>query len=249
MAQLCCILATPYCLVKARRECEERGSPRGRAVRERDQTRRNLALARWMCGETKLEDPELCLSPELEPVPADVLACNFWLLSAAESSEHIAQGWYPSQEKSLPVSGLMRQWVAGWLKPSQPSDKGMGIAQPVNLQTTPQSQRHETNSDSPEAIEQIKPAGFSGENNHPIAHYLLLPSYEWGIDEWYLDMTRRFVKEHQPTLGCSIAEASLARRVTVVGGVQAFPDSIIETLRDAGCAVERMIADGTVLAT
>ena len=50
-------------------------------------------------------------------------------------------------------------------------------------------------------------------------------------------------------LGFSIAEASLAKRVTVVGGVQAFPDSILETLRNAGCAVERMIVDGTVLAT
>jgi hypothetical protein len=57
------------------------------------------------------------------------------------------------------------------------------------------------------------------------------------------------VKEHQPTMGFSITEASLARRVTVVGGVQAFPDSVIESLRKAGCAVERMIADGTVLAT
>ncbi len=239
----------PILLLKAGSQLGDHADVTHPAVDEMTHARRNLALARWMCGETKPEDPELYLSTELEPIPADILACNFWLLSAADNSEHVAQAWYPSQERSLPAISLMRQWVAGWLKPSQPSDKGMGSAQPVMLQTTPHPQEHETESVSPEVTEQIKPEVLPGENNHPIAHYLLLPSYEWGIDELYLDMARPFVKEHQPTMGFSIAEARLARRVTVVGGVQAFPDSIIETLRDAGCAVERMIADGTVLAT
>ncbi|MEJ2598683.1 MAG: hypothetical protein P8Z00_10150 [Anaerolineales bacterium] len=239
----------PIILLKAGSRLGDHADPTQPAVDEIAHARRNLALARWVCGETKLDDPQLCLSSELEPVPAEVLACNFWLLSAAENSKDAAHAWYPTPEKSLPVGGLMHQWVNGWLGTSQPSDKDTGSDHPLNVQAIAQLGMNELQASSTLAGEQNKPKGAPVEGPHPIAHYLLLPSYEWGIDEWYLDMTRSFVKEHQPTLGFSISEARLAKRVTVVGGVQAFPDSIIETLHNAGCIVERMIADGTVLAT
>jgi hypothetical protein len=239
----------PILLLKAGSRIGDHADPDRPKVDEMAHARRNLALARWMCGETQMEDAELCLSPQLEAVPSEVLACNFWLLSAAENSRDHADAWYPSPEKSLPASGLMRQWVEGWLKTNSSPEKGIESAQSPNLQITSQLREGGVGGDSFAATGPDRLEESSKSNAHPIAHYLLLPSYEWGIDEWYLDMTRAFVKEHQPTLGFSIAEASLARRVTVVGGVQAFPDSVIETLQNAGCAVERMIADGTVLAT
>jgi hypothetical protein len=239
----------PILLLKAGSRLGDHTDPNRPAVDEMAHARRNLALARWMCGETQQQDPELYLSPQLEPIPTEVLACNFWLLSAAENSRDAASAWYPSPEKSLPVSGLMRQWVEGCLKATPVSDKGMGSAQSTSLELPAMPQEDESSAYSFDTITNHRPEGSPAPNPHPIAHYLLLPKYEWGIDEWYLDMTRTFMKEHQPTMGFSIVEASLARRVTVVGGVQAFPDSVIETLHDAGCAVERMIADGTVLAT
>jgi hypothetical protein len=239
----------PILLLKAGSRIGDHADPSHPAVDEMTHARRNLALARWMCGENHLEDAELCLSADLEPIPSEVLACNFWLLSAEENSQEAASAWYVSPEKSLPVNGLMRKWVEGWQTAAPSNDKGMDSPQPATVQASPQTQVDETSSGVLETCQPVSPENASATNTHPIAHYLLLPKYEWGIDEWYLDMTRAFVKEHQPTMGFSISEASLARRVTVVGGVQAFPDSVIETLHIAGCAVERMIADGTVLAT
>lgn len=82
-----------------------------------------------------------------------------------------------------------------------------------------------------------------------IAHYLLLPIYEWGVADWHLDIIRPFIKKHQPTIGFSLEEAALAARVTVVGGPQAFTDEDIEKLRSAGCLVERISGDGTSIAS
>jgi hypothetical protein len=239
----------PILLLKAGSRIGDQADPSRPAVDAMAHAQRNLALARWMCGETQMQDAELCTSPQLEPVPNEVLTCNFWLLSAAQDSPDFADAWYPSSEKSLPASGLMRQWIDGLQKTTPAVDKSMANSQPAQVQTPSQAQEAETKSDSLSSSDTIGPESPSRTNDHPIAHYLLLPSYEWGIDEWYLDMTRAFVKENQPTMGFSIAEACLAKRVTVVGGVQAFPESVVETLHNAGCAVERMIADGTVIAT
>jgi hypothetical protein len=239
----------PILLLKAGSRMGDHQDSSRPAVDEMAHAQRNLALARWMCGEIKPEDAEHYLSAQPEPVPSEVLACNFWLLSAAVNSRDATNAWYQSPEKSLPVSGLMRQWVDGWLNIDSSGHKNMGTDQTSHAHTAASPAPGEVFANSMEAGETIPSARPSGTDAHPIKHYLLLPRYEWGIDEWYLDMTRAFIKENQPTMGFSIAEASLARRVTVVGGVQAFPDSVIETLHKAGCAVERMIADGTVLAT
>ncbi len=82
-----------------------------------------------------------------------------------------------------------------------------------------------------------------------ISHYLLLPTYEWGVSDWHLEIIRPFVKKYQPTIGFSIEEASRAARVTVVGGPQTFSDKTIEQLRSGGCQVERISGDGTSIAT
>jgi len=41
----------------------------------------------------------------------------------------------------------------------------------------------------------------------------------------------------------------MAQRVTVVGGKEAISEKAIDTLRQAGCVVERLISDGTLVAT
>lgn len=83
----------------------------------------------------------------------------------------------------------------------------------------------------------------------PIAHYLLLPTYEWGIADWHLEIIRPFVKKHQPTIGFSLAEAARASRVTVIGGPQVFSDEVLDRLRMNGCMVERICGDGTSIAS
>ena len=82
-----------------------------------------------------------------------------------------------------------------------------------------------------------------------IAHYLLLPSFEWGIPDFHLDAIRPFIKNHQPTVGFSVEEAAQAKRVTVIGSEDDFPEKILRNLRDRGCVVDRVDTDGTTLAS
>ena len=66
---------------------------------------------------------------------------------------------------------------------------------------------------------------------HAIDHYLLLPSYEWGIPVNTLDKVRPIIAESRPTIGFSIAEACNARKVTVWNENGAFSEKDIQTLR------------------
>ncbi len=84
---------------------------------------------------------------------------------------------------------------------------------------------------------------------HPIAHYLLLPMYEWGVSDWHLDVAKPFIKKHMLTVGFSVSEAVYAARVTVIGGPQTFPEETLQFLRDNGCSVERISGDGTSIAS
>lgn len=90
----------------------------------------------------------------------------------------------------------------------------------------------------------------TGEHDtRPIAHYLLLPTYDWGVSEWHLSIIRPFVQKHAPTIGFSLAEAALAQQVTVVGNEQSFAEEDLDQLRAAGCSVRRISGDGTSIAT
>jgi hypothetical protein len=82
-----------------------------------------------------------------------------------------------------------------------------------------------------------------------IEHYLLLPLYEWGVADWHLEVIKPFVLKHHPTIGFSLAEAALAKVVTVIGGEQNFPEAKLNELRTLGCEVERISGDGTTIAT
>ena len=85
----------------------------------------------------------------------------------------------------------------------------------------------------------------------PISHYVLLPAYDWGIPDYHLDALRPYIKTHQPTIGFSLCEAAKARRVTVIGSEEEYPEKTLRQLRSNGCIVERIhaSADGTTLAS
>ncbi len=85
--------------------------------------------------------------------------------------------------------------------------------------------------------------------DHPIQHYLLLPTFEWGIADWHLEVIRPFIKKHLPTVGFSLDEAQLARNVTIIGNHQSFSDTQIEKLILSGCKIRRIVGDGTSIAT
>jgi hypothetical protein len=82
-----------------------------------------------------------------------------------------------------------------------------------------------------------------------ISHYLLLPTFEWGIADWHLEVTRGFIKKHKPTIGFSLDEAVQADQVTVLGGEEHFSEDELSHLRNQGCLVRRIEGDGTKIAS
>jgi hypothetical protein len=169
---------------------------------------RNLTLIRLLANSVG----------EMEIIPPEVLACNFWLLSSASDSPHISQAWFQPSGLALPIVHALREWR---------SDDG---SQNKNDQPKTKTTKYDKNSAR-------------------IDHYLLIPSYEWGVADWHLEAIRPFVKKHRPTVGFSLDEATRARKVTVIGDATSYPSQIINELNAAGCVVELIDGDGTTIAT
>jgi hypothetical protein len=86
-------------------------------------------------------------------------------------------------------------------------------------------------------------------NNHPLAHYLLLTEETWNIQSGNSMILQSFLQKHKPTIGFSIEEAAIARRVTIFGDQATFPDTLVAKLVSSGCQVERIGEDGTLIAS
>jgi hypothetical protein len=175
---------------------------------------KNLALARLLAGEGLEEGPA-------DPVPTDVLACNFWLLAATENSPYASQAWFAPGGQPLPVVDAFRRWVA-LCRETQSS-----TSQEIDGEVDTQDQ-------SPVAPPVTEPV------SRLIQHYVLLPLYAWGAADWDLNAIQPLLEQSHPTIGFSLAEACLAERVTVVGGEGAFTQESLDMLRSAGCSVERI---------
>ncbi|HCS38215.1 MAG TPA: hypothetical protein DIW44_01355 [Anaerolineaceae bacterium] len=160
---------------------------------------------------------------ELESAHA-IVACNFWLLAADPDSEEYPQSWVKSEGSTLPVVRVLA-----------PAAKRVASPDPSPIQ--PDAQLPKTDGTTPQAL------SFS------IEHYLLLPVYEWGLAEWHLDVTRPFIRKYKPTVGFSLKEAAMARKVTIIGGDKDFSTEEISKLRDLGCLVDQISGDGTSIAT
>lgn len=159
--------------------------------------------------------------PESRTIPAYVQCCNFYLLAAEPNTEEQIHAWYRSDEDTLPIVGML----------------------------SPEPAKAEDVSQSAEELPKNVPASTEANSSHPIEHYLLLPQYEWGVAEFHLDASRPFVQKYHPTLGFSIQEAFLAKKITVVGGETSFPEELLDQMRQNGCLVERISGDGTSIAT
>jgi hypothetical protein len=192
----------------------------------------NLSIAALISGRTNITGKSLVDLEGIEEVSTEILACNFWLLAANRESPVAAQAWFQADGNSLPVVGALRQWVSRQesYRPSAP------------IPVTPLSTPHNI-------MSRAEPARHPPKNGHSIQHYLLLPTYEWGIADWHLDVIRPFVKKYRPTIGFSLKEAAQAARVTVIGGSQSFPEKVLEELRSANCTVEQISGDGTSIAS
>jgi hypothetical protein len=169
---------------------------------------------------TRLLSGEAPVEPQVEenlinPLPEQLIACNFWLLSAAAGSPHLGQSWFEDKEHRRPVVETIRTW----------------------------QRERKTSTVVPSQVD------GSGKDSRSIRHYLLLPGYEWGVSDWYLEVIRPFVKKYRPTVGFSPEEAEKATRVTVVGNPQNYPENLLGRLQQSGCQVEQIGGDGTNIAT
>lgn len=199
---------------------------------------------------------------EIQPLSSNVSSINFWLLSAGAGSQFEEQGWYQSPDRPTTIATRFQEWA----KKSFEKDEKIwrDKKRMMNLQSGQIRPTAETNN-IPEEKTAAKPvvtgsispqspgqhASKASSSNHRklIDHYLLLPTYEWGISDWHLDVIRPYVKKHRATVGFSIKEAVLAKKVTVVGNLQSFPDELLEKMRTFGCQVERIQGDGTSIAS
>ncbi len=202
----------PIILVRAGSRIGDHDLTNEPAIDEAEHTRVNLSLAQLA---SLFSNGQAAVNLEgLEPLSDHVLACNFWLLSAAPLSPFKDQAWYLPDSSRRPVVDHL-----------------------IELQASNQALKSEI--PTPNTIAQ--PHGFD--------HYLLLPSYEWGIADWHLDAIRPFVKKYRPTIGFSIADAKRARRVTLVGEYGSFSETISDELIEAGCVVVQIRGSGTELAS
>ena len=159
--------------------------------------------------------------PQEKAIPSYVQACNFFVLSAEADDDEYAFAWFKSKDNALPIVKML----TSGLEKEKLYDPG----------------QRSFSKDSEPIIDISE--------THPIAHYLLLPLYEWGVAEYHLEVTRAFIQKLHPTVGFSAQEALLARRVTVIGGEQSFSEELLNQMRDQGCLVERVSGDGTSIAT
>jgi hypothetical protein len=215
----------------------------------------------------------------LEPVPPEVVCCNFWVIAAAPDDPDASQAWFQPEGRMLPAVGALRQWFArretahGEARPVSPVQEKMyapashsspaaspapaaGTGRkatpipPASSAATPTAPT--AGAAAAASLASPFPVGAGPGTQaaeHPIAHYLLLPTYEWGIADWHLDVIRPYVKKYKPTIGFSLAEAAQAQVVTVIGGESTFPESSINQLIAAGCVIEQIRGDGTRIAT
>jgi hypothetical protein len=199
----------PIILLGAGSRIGDQTDPQSPPVDVQAHTWQNSTLVRIMTGR----------APEYDPIPPEVLTCNFWLLSAVQDDPEVSNAWYKPDKQQLPIVALLKQWVYnGGAEPSTSS-------------------------------KYFSPSGSYIGGARPISHYLLLPTFEWGVADWQLDAIRPFIDKYQPTIGFSPVEASHAKKVTVVGGAAAIPESIIDGLLAAGCIVEQISGDGMNIAT
>lgn len=150
-------------------------------------------------------------------VPANVLACNLWLLSAGPENAYEHSAWFKLNGKPTKIGEEWLAWkypeLAKSAAPIQEPTSGPVMSAPIET--------------APKAY----PA-----KGRTISHYLLLPQGA----EWPMEAIRAFIQEHGATVGTSEQEAAQAGRVTLAGGLEAFSDDVIRSLIAAGCTIDHL---------
>lgn len=161
-------------------------------------------------------------------LPSNVVASGLWLLAAAEDSSAAGQAWFSAEGEPQPLAELL-------LEPGRLAEHSFPVVSideadfPEPVLEHPSARSHNL-----PAIE-IDDLPLSAGTPRSLRHYLLLPDAQWPLQQ-----AMEFIAQHQPTIGFSLGEAKLAQRVTLAGGLEAFSDSTLRELIQAGCQVEHL---------
>ena len=185
---------------------------------------KNLEIARLISNDSNVDAPE-------DPIPDEVLACNFWLLSTDKTSEFVSQAWFQPDGEKLLVIDRLHKWLANF----RDREEAWGIK--VTKSAEELQMKLERSVDQ------------GSQDSSLITHYLLLPLYSWGAAEWDLEFIQPLIQEFHPTVGFSLSEACLASHVTVVGSEEVISEEALQMLREAGCTVDRISNSGTFCAS
>lgn len=166
-------------------------------------------------------------------LPGYVMNVAYYLLAAQANTPPAASAWYQASGSTLTAVGAMKQQVADALQALANAEKRLPgvLVKRVKRNQVKSEAKAAADTESEAPILPIDKALY---------HYLLLPSYEWGVANWHWQAVWDYVSKFQPACGFSIDEALTAEYVTIVGNEQGISLEMEQTLRDAGCLVERI---------
>jgi hypothetical protein len=150
-------------------------------------------------------------------ISPNLLNVSFWLLAAPEGSPFAPEAWIQPGGSMLPAVQALKNMSRYGQRPQR---RQLDESKSLNV------------------------PGATGNGDKPLKHYMLLPLFEWGVSEWHWQAALTYVKAHRPVCGFSAEEAARAQRVTLLGNEQGISSEVEEALRQAGCAVERIVPAG-----
>jgi hypothetical protein len=157
-------------------------------------------------------------------LPPNLLNLNFWLLGASPASPFADQAWYRGDGTTLAAAQALKGFAA--LRASRHS--------------APRGQTAQAPQFSVAHLKETAGQAAPARDGKLIRHYLLLPTFEWGVSEWHWNAALEYVRAFRPACGFSAEEASQAQRVTILGNEQGVSREVEAALRQAGCNVERL---------
>ena len=154
-----------------------------------------------------------------------------------------------SELEDIPTEVMVCNFAPLFAAPGYPEASHAWFQVSGNTFPVVETMRNWALSHSPITISSTSASGPGRFNPHPIAHYLLLTEELWSKQGKSSVILRTFLQKFKPAIGFSPAEAVFARRVTIFGDLQSFPEVVVDQLTSAGCLVERIQEDGTVIAS
>ncbi len=155
----------------------------------------------------------------IEPIPASVLSCNFWILAADQDQNEENAAWFKDRN-------IQNPYVSEMIESFRQEQKSL----PLKNQKESKSRR----ADPKQCL---------------IKHYVLLPNYEHEISDWEYKQIAPLLVKSKATVGYSLEEATLSHKVTLLDGKNLYPDQALHDLRKFGCVIEYIGENGTTIAT